>query len=240
LEPSFRLSALLVKAWGFLKSKTYSDDFLTWLTFANAGMLRRGNTYAIKYAIDRIESSNPVIEIGSFCGLSTNVIAHLLRSAGKANLFYTCDKWIFENSDANPYLGKSEISHSEYREFVKATFIRNVEFFSAKNKPHTIEVFSDDFFRLWNEKQFVADVFGRDAALGGPISFCYVDGNHTYEFAKRDFENIDRCLERGGFVLFDDSADGDPFGLTRLMREVEAREDYQLVMKNPNYLFRKV
>ena len=50
-----------------------------------------------------------------------------------------------------------------------------------------------------------SDVFGRSFQLGGPISFCYIDGNHTDDLAKRDFENCDRYLEKGGFVLFDDS-----------------------------------
>lgn len=90
------------------------------------------------------------------------------------------------------------------------------------------------------KNQTVSDVFGRDINLGGKISFCYIDGNHTYEFAKRDFDNVDKYLELGGFVLFDDSSDLDPFGLTRLMKEIVRNRDYELVMKNPNYLFKKV
>jgi hypothetical protein len=52
------------------------------------------------------------------------------------------------------------------------------------------------------------DVFGRNVVLGGSLSFCYIDGNHTYGFAKRDFENKDRFLAPGGFIFFDDSGDG--------------------------------
>ena len=80
---------------------------------------------------------------------------------------------------------------------------------------------------------------GLQAQLGGSVSFAYIDGNHTYEFCRRDFENTNRHLDVGGLILFDDSADSDPFGLTRLVKEIRALPHCDLVMKNPNYLFRK-
>ena len=75
--------------------------------------------------------------------------------------------------------------------------------------------------------------------LGGPISFCYIDGNHTYEGAKLDFLNCDVFLEPGGFLLFDDSVEHQ-FGGWRVMPEVLATGRYQLAATNPNHLFRKV
>lgn len=214
------------------------DDFLPWLGFANAGMLGAGNVFLMDYAIERV-SSSPILEIGTFCGLSTNVMAYLLRRHKKNNRIYSADKWIFEGSE-QIYLGSSGISHADYREFVKSSYLRNVAFFSPTNTPFTIEVVSDEFFELWGRNENASDVFGRSITLGGPISFCYIDGNHTLEFVKRDFENTDRYLEPGGFILFDDSGDGDSFGLTPLMSEISQRGDYQLVMKNPNYLFQKL
>jgi hypothetical protein len=44
----------------------------------------------------------------------------------------------------------------------------------------------------------------------------------------------------GGFILFDDSSDKNPFGLTKLMKEIKAQKNYELVIKNPNYLFKKI
>lgn len=224
----------------YISTKSISDEYINWLTFANAGMLPKGNIYAMKCAIKNLPSTNPVLEIGSFCGLSTNVIGYLLQANGKKNKIFSCDKWIFEGAEMGDNVGKSQISHQQYREFVKTTFMRNVEFFSRQNKPYTVETFSDEFFELWEKGESVSDVFGRNIQLGGKISFCYVDGNHTYEFAKRDFENVDRYLESGGYVLFDDSSDVDPFGLTRLMKEIKRMKNYDLVMKNPNYLFKKI
>lgn len=221
---------------GVLTRKTVDDEFVRWLTFANAGMLNPGNVYAMKHAVDRLPSTNPVIEIGSFCGLSTNVLAYLLGA--RANPLITCDRWAFEN--AVEKVGESEISHERYRAFVIETFERNVRFFSSHRLPHTIEAFSDEFFDVWRAGREATDVFGRSLTLGGPISFAYIDGNHTYSFARRDFENVDAYLEPGGFILFDDSSDADHFGLSRLMREVRKTGRYVFVMKNPNYLFQKL
>lgn len=102
-----------------------------------------------------------------------------------------------------------------------------------------IELFSDEFFQAWRSSRAVQDIFGRPIALGGPISFCYIDGNHSYDFVKRDFENVDAFLERGGFILFDDSEDGSAWEVCRVVQEVRASGRYDLVIKNPNYLFRK-
>jgi hypothetical protein len=220
------------------KMLVIKDDFLPWLGFANAGMLTGGNVFLMNYAIERI-SSSPIVEIGTFCGLSTNAMAYLLRKHKKANRIYSADKWVFEGSE-QMHLGASGISHADYREFVKSSYLRNVAFFSPTNTPFTIEVVSDEFFELWGRNDAASDVFGRSVTLGGPISFCYVDGDHTPEFVRRDFENTDRYLEAGGFILFDDSADGDSFGLTPLMSEISQRGDYRLVMQNPNYLFQKL
>jgi hypothetical protein len=56
---------------------------------------------------------------------------------------------------------------------------------------------------------------------------------------RRDFEGVDRHLEADGFILFDDSADASGFEVNRLMKEIAATPRYELVMKNPNYLFRR-
>jgi hypothetical protein len=235
-----KLTKLFHAGMQHLSLKTISDEYINWLTFANAGMLNNGNIYSMRFAIENLPSASPVLEIGSFCGLSTNVISYLLSAQGKHNEIISCDKWIFEGSENGGNLGGSQISHHQYREFVKSTFMRNVEFFSPNNKPYTIESTSDEFFALWQKGETTCDIFSRDIRLGGKISFCYVDGNHTYEFAKRDFDNVTQNLELGGYILFDDSSDGNPFGLTRLMREIRRTQHYEIVMKNPNYLFRKI
>jgi hypothetical protein len=216
-----------------------SDEYVNWLCFANAGMLQRGNLYCFDYALARLPSDSPLIEIGSFCGLSTNLLTYYKQKHGVANSLFTCDRWVFEGSEQGPNLGDSQLSHAEYRAFVKETYFRNVRMFSRDAPPFTVEMLSDEFFEAWRAGAETADVLGRPVKLGGPISFCFIDGNHTYEYARRDFEHTDEFLERGGFILFDDSADGSGWEVCEVVKEVEASGRYELLIKNPNYFFRK-
>ena len=180
----------------------------------------------------------PVIEIGSFCGLSTNVLAHLLTKRQKPNDLLTADAWHFENSGVGTLGGHATVTHQDYREFARDTFIRNVRFFSGARLPHTVELDSDAFFQCWDANKSVTDIFGRKTALGGPISFMYIDGNHTYEYCKRDFVIADRWLAPGGLVLFDDT-DNPDWGVGRVVREALRSGRYELIKRNPNALLRR-
>ncbi len=215
------------------------DEFIRWLRYANPGMLEPGNVWSMDYAIRHLPSRHPLVEIGSFAGLSANVICHLLRKHGRENAFFTCDNWDVTGQQLAERIPDSELGFPEYARFVKDSYLRNAEFFSPRNRPHTIEAGSTEFFEKWGRSENVTDVFGRAVRLGGPISFCYVDALHSCEAVRGEFETIDRYLDKGGFILFDDSSDSGPFGLSRLMREIAALGSYELVHKNPNYLFRK-
>jgi hypothetical protein len=216
-----------------------SDDYVNWLCFANAGMLDKRNLYLIDYAMKQLPTAAPILEIGSFCGLSANILTHYKRKYGLKNRLVTCDKWEFERSPGTDYLGDSNISHSEYRRFVRESYLRNVQTFSPDDLPYTVEMTSDEFFEAWKKERTVQDVLGRTFELGGRISFAYVDGKHSYEFAKRDFLNCDELLEEEGFILFDDSSVA-TFGVKGLMPEVTASGRYSMAAVNPNHLFRKL
>lgn len=217
------------------------NDYMNWLSFANAGMLSsRINVDCMNYAIQHLPSQTPIIEIGSFCGLSTNLISYLKEKHGVKNPLVTCDKWIFEGSETTISLGDSKtITHKEYREFIKESYIRNINMFSRYDLPYTIEVFSDEFFNLWKNNTQSQDILGREIQLGGKISFCYIDGNHSYKCAKRDFENCDHYLEKGGFILFDDSADDSNWGVNLLVKEIVNEGKYILLDNTLNYFFQK-
>jgi len=215
-----------------------ADEYVNWLTFINPGMLAKGNLLCFDYALSRLPSRNPMIEIGVFAGLSTNLLTYYRARHGVTNPFFNCDEWRFEGAGGN--VGDSALSHADYRAFVRDSYLRNVRMFSRDDLPHTIENSSDGFFARWDTADPATDVFGRVTRLGGPISFCYIDGDHSYEPSRRDFRNADRHLEVGGFILFDDSADGSIFEVARIVEEVKRLPNYRVVMKNPNYLVRKI
>jgi hypothetical protein len=215
-----------------------ADEFVTWLAFANAGMLNRGNLMCFDYALRNLPSANPIIEIGAFCGLSTNLLTYYAARHGVRSKLFNCDRWQFEGADGS--VGDSAIPHTAYRDFVRESYQRNVRMFSGHALPHTIEALSDEFFEAWAGGRQAVDAFGRSVQLGGPISFCFIDGNHSYEFAARDFRNTDRFLEPGGFILFDDSADGSKWEVTRVIDELKRLGTYRVVVQNPNYLVQKI
>ena len=227
----------LARDW--FRRRTLDDEFVRWLGYANAGMLKPGNAWSMDYAIRHLPSGHPLVEIGSFAGLSANVICHLLRKHGRGNAFFTCDNWDVTGQHQRGRINGSDLTFPEYAAYVKASFLRNMEFFSPRNRPYTIEAASAGFFDKWSRGEEATDVFGRTVRLGGPISFCYVDAIHSGEAVRREFDSIDSCLDRGGFILFDDSSDSSPFGLNHLMREIVGAGSYELVQQNPNYLLRK-
>lgn len=93
---------------------------------------------------------------------------------------------------------------------------------------------------MWEANASTSDVFGHLVKLGGQFSFIYVDGDHSEPAVRRDYLNASKHLEPSGFLLFDDSFDGNKFGTSPVMAEVMADPSFELVMKNPNYLFRKL
>jgi hypothetical protein len=204
-------------------------------------MLSPGNVKAFARALAEIPRGSAIVEVGSFAGLSTNTISYIKRKAGISNPFFTCDPWLFEGGERqdNPLSPHTGVTHRAYREFVRDTFIRNVRMFSGEDLPFTLELTSDEFFDGWRAGRQATDVSGRDITLGGPIGFCYIDGHHSYEYARRDFEACDEFLVAGGLLLFDDSADESGHQVARVAEEVRGLAPYRVVSANPNYFFRK-
>lgn len=225
-----------------------SDEFINWLLVSNAGMQHRGNVACFEHAIKNLPNDSPVLEIGAHAGQSANIICYLLRKFGKSNQVISVDPWIVrgykdeQTSDAT-YLenlaGDPEVNRVDFADFIKDSYLRNTEFFSKSNLPYVFRNTSDEFFALLKSSDRIADLRNRELKTDLRFSLVYIDGNHDYDFAKRDFENAHERLAEGGFILFDDSEDHSNFGCAQLAREIESHPDYTLVMKNPNRLFQK-
>jgi hypothetical protein len=215
------------------------DEYLRWLGYANAGLQHPGNLHAMEHVVRNLPGEEPVVEIGTFCGLSANALTYLLGKHHRPNLLFTCDCWDYE-AETGPRIGKSELTHAEYRAYVKESYLRNIRTFSGKRPPHTMEARSQEFFDAWRRREKVTDVFGRSVQLGGPVGFCLIDGAHTYPFVRRDFEDCDEFLVSGGFLLFDDSGEGTAYpDVPRVVGEALATGRYELAMRNPHDLLRK-
>ncbi|NEP08248.1 MAG: class I SAM-dependent methyltransferase [Okeania sp. SIO2G4] len=218
-----------------------ADDFIKKICYGNAGMLNMGNIWCFDYAISHIPSKAPIIEIGSFCGLSANVITYIKLKHKKNNPLICIDPWDFSEGNELQKLGEHPtLNNKDYGDFVKRSFQENLLLFSSYDLPFAIQITSDNFFRKWNGKEKVNNMFQKTIQLGGDISFAYIDGNHDYDYAYRDFQNVDRCLSIGGFILFDDSADNSGWGVCEVVKELCRNDKYKLIKQNPNYFFKKI
>jgi hypothetical protein len=214
------------------------DETRDWMGFVVPGMLQRGNIDLFSYCFKRLPSEAPIIEIGSFAGRSLNYMILFLRRAGRTNLVFSVDEWKFENVEPSGLID-GRVPFEKYRAHVIETFRRNTTLFSGDRLPHHIELSSDAFFSAWASGEQRSDFFDRPIRLGGPISFAYIDGNHTYAQSKKDFDNVDNYLEPGGFIVFDDSEDWSIFECKRTAEEAADLTRYEVVAKNPNYCLRK-
>ncbi|MGO9571412.1 MAG: class I SAM-dependent methyltransferase [Desulfomonilaceae bacterium] len=230
----FKSSKLLTRIlW-----KDISDEQTRLLHWLIPGWTNPGNLLCFQHAVSNLPNGAPIVEIGSFCGLSANLLSYYKQQGQVKNRLITCDNWTL---NATPRAaGHSRLTELEVMQFIKESYIRSIKAFSGADLPFGVEMVSHDFFSAWRRFETVPDVIGRSVQLGGPISFCFIDGGHDYQTVKRDFEDCHHFLERDGFILFDDSSIWSAHeGVRRLVREVKSRRDYRVVMKNPNYLFQK-
>ncbi len=225
----------------------YQDNFIKRIrsSIIGEGMLHEGNLFLMDYAIQNMPKNGHVLEIGSYAGLSTNFMLHLMQKYQRNEKFLACDPWIYEGYDdakglVSTTIDGKDISRKDFMAYIKSAYMNATKLFHSSNLPHTFHLTSDEFFLHYAKQATLTDVFGNDFELGGSIAFCYIDGNHAYDFAKRDFENVNKYLLKGGFILFDDSIDGTSFGSAKLMKEVKTNKEFKLVYKNPNYLVQKV
>jgi hypothetical protein len=239
----------MLKKW-FNKSvkKIKPDDFISRLrcTVIGEGMLHEGNIFLMDYAVQNMPEHGIVLEIGSYGGLSTNLILHLLNKHQKKNLFMGCDAWIYEGykdykgNIATHIDGRTDISRTDYMQYIKNAFITSTSLLHSKNLPYTCHLTSDVFFKRWNNNEVFKDVFDRNFKINQDIAFAYIDGNHSYEQTKKDFDNIAPKLLLNGYVLIDDSAKNMPFGSAKFIKEILQNKAFKLIDSNPNFLFQKI
>jgi len=200
-------------------------------------MLEPGNLYLTDYAISRLPSDAPMLEIGSFCDLSTNILTHYEHKHRRNNQLFSCDKWEFENRSGSS-IGDSSVSFDRYKQFVRDWFLRNIRTFSEHDLPSPSNCFPASFSTFGSEKK-LPGTFSTGAFLS-EVRSVFVMWTGTIHTKVQNgilkIATLPRFLQVGGFILFDDSTDS-VFGL---MPEVLATGRYRLVARNPNHLFQKM
>jgi hypothetical protein len=231
-----------------IKKLPYKDAFIERLPSStiSGGMLTEGNIYLMDYAVKNMPANGHILEIGCWAGLSANVLHHLIKRYDRTELFLGCDPWIYEGfgdhkkTGITTIDGDETIERTDFMNYIKNAYVNSITLFNKNKLPHTFQLTSDAFFEHYSKNDEITDVFNRPFKLGGQISFCYIDGDHSYEIAKRDFENTDKYLKINGYILLDDSWDSSNYGSSKLMDDIKKNSSYRIVDKNPNYLIQKI
>ncbi|MGH7999855.1 MAG: class I SAM-dependent methyltransferase [Brasilonema sp.] len=86
------------------------------------------------------------------------------------------------------------------------------------------DTFTDFQKNTYGVKQQITPVRKRSDAVSSqdikvPLNFVFIDGDHSYEAVKRDFELVQQWLAKDGIIAFHDFSNPDYEGVTRVIGE---------------------
>ena len=146
-------------------------------------------------AIAVAEKPKEVLEIGTFCGHTTNLFAQNLRDA----LIHTIDL----PNDFSPETDRSQNLPKDDFHLIHQRTVGK-EYVNQAGSERIVQHFGD-----------TADY---NFSLIGNTNFFFIDGSHTYEYCKNDSEKCYRlCNGKGTFLWHD--CDMDHLGVLRFLNE---------------------
>jgi predicted O-methyltransferase YrrM len=126
-------------------------------------------------------TNGEVLEVGSFKGRSTIVLALASRLAGDSRV--SAVDPLTSPSVTDPALGKGETSGRE-------RFEANLNRAGVRDRVEFYQMFSTDLARQWPPER--------------PLRLLWIDGDHTYAGAKADFDAFRPFLADGAIVAMHD------------------------------------
>jgi predicted O-methyltransferase YrrM len=128
----------------------------------------------------RSQPTHPIVEIGSYCGRSTVVLASAVAAMAPANRVYAIDphEGTVGALDRRITTGEGTLER----------FQRNIANAGVSDVVATIQRYSTNV--EWD----------------GPIGMLFIDGLHDFSSVSHDFEHFARFLEPGSLIAFHDYA----------------------------------
>jgi len=133
--------------------------------------------------VQNLKENIKCLEIGSWAGCSAVTIAETIKKSAIGGMLYCIDVW--RGTDENIKITKGKVSASA----IFNLFKHNVKYSGVENYIIPIQMTSDEFAEKEKDTQF---------------DFIYIDGDHKYTQAKKDFINYFNILEIGGIMCGDD------------------------------------
>ena len=125
--------------------------------------------------------SGAIVEIGSFKGKSTVILAKVAKHYGLGPIV-AIDPHNFNSAELEDY--RTAAGATSYQEFLK-----NLESAGVSDQVEDHRAYSSQMAGTWNR----------------PIRFLWIDGDHTYQGAKSDFDGFFPHVSPQGVVAFHDA-----------------------------------
>lgn len=175
-----------------------SAEIPGWLTFLEASSLHRAAAEA---------PTGNMVEIGSFCGRSSVVLAGALEERGGADKLWCIDPFSGDGEPGQQFTGQQKLMRKLglARKKIASTydtFAANLARMDLSRRVITFAAYSQDALPLTN----------------GDFALAFIDGWHDYANTLRDAGLVRDRILPGGFVLFHDFGPGCP-GVVRAVQE---------------------
>lgn len=141
-------------------------------------------------------AAGDVIEIGSFKGKSSVMMARVCRAYGLARIV-AVDPHNFNNPQFAEFRTSPEAT--TFDDFTRSLRDAGVADFVTPRREYSSEV-----ARTWDR----------------PLRLLWIDGDHSYAGARADFDGFIRFVEPGGIVAFHDALHEDPGPIAVFVEEV--------------------
>ena len=64
----------------------------------------------------------------------------------------------------------------------------------------------------------------------GDFDAILIDGNHSYEYVKKDYENYSQFIKKGGIIAFHDALlEGNRYGTPRVLKELPKHKEIKFI-----------
>ncbi len=174
-------------------------DIKGWLTEEEARVLYRH--------VSELGATGPILEIGSFHGKSTIVLARAAKAIGSRVVAVDPHEGInYWQGDIQPLPHLGGPSFDSFQENLTDAGVSDVV--------EPLVMRSSEAFETLKDRE--------------PFAFVFIDGNHGYDNVRQDFELWSQCLVTGGVIAFHDS-NGKMPGPPRVVAEVKQMQDYEFL-----------
>jgi hypothetical protein len=149
------------------------------------GQIRRDEARCLYELAQEASEKGVIVEIGSYCGLSTMALAKG-SSRNQGIPIFAIDPHEYVDPDGSVRRGRWDYVPRD-----NIAFFKNVLFSGMAEIVRPINLPSWTAAAGWDR----------------PISLLWVDGNHGYEAVRKDFADWSKFVIQGGYIVFHDSID---------------------------------